>query len=143
MAETGTSPGTDGENRAMLEIATPDLYRMNAFRVLGLPVDASSSDLAKRQTMLKMLGKLGADASVPHHGILPLNPPADADALRQAGHRLRDPESRIVDELFWFWPVDLQNSDGDGGLSLLRRGDLLSEVCQYPHWDTSYGFVNN
>jgi hypothetical protein len=81
----------------MLEIATPDMYRINAFRVLGLPVNVSPGDLNKHQKRMKMLANLGADASQAQPAILPLDPSPDADAIRKAGQRLHDPESRIVD----------------------------------------------
>jgi len=124
VAETSTSRGIDGESRAMLEIATPDLYRVNAFRVLGLSVDVSSSDLSKQQKKMEMLEKLGEAAARAQQAILPLDPLPDADAIRKAGQQLRDPELRLIHELFWFWPARCADSDGDAAISLIRQGDL-------------------
>ena len=108
----------------MLELATPDLYRANVFRVLGLHVDVSSGELAKRQKKMKMLEKLGADYRV-RSAIFPLDPPPSEDDIRKAGQRLRDPESRLVHEVLWFWPAEYgKNSDGDSEIDLLRHNDL-------------------
>ena len=38
--------------------------------------------------------------------------PVDADAALQALWRLREPQQRLIDQLFWYWP------DGGGGDSL-------------------------
>ncbi len=124
MAESGTSLGADSECGAMLELATPDLYRLNAFRILGLPIDVSSGDLSRRQRKMKMLEKLGDDAAPRQAVILPLEPAPDSDAIRKANQRLHDPESRLVHEVFWFWPLDHQCSDDDRGLTLMRQADL-------------------
>ena len=124
MAEGSTSLGADGESKAMMDIATPDLYRVNAFRVLGLSVDVSSSDLSRQQKKMKMLEKLGEGATRAQQAILPLDPPPDVDAIRKAGQQLHDPEVRLVHELFWFWPARCGDSDGDAPISLMRQGDL-------------------
>jgi hypothetical protein len=115
----------------MLELATPDLYRVNVFRVLGLPVDVSSGELVKQQKKMKMLEKLGADSHA-QPAVLPLDPPPNGDDIRKAGQRLRDPESRLVHELLWFWPaVHGRDSDGDSEIGLLRHGDLTGAHRQW------------
>ena len=101
-------------------IATPELYRGNAFRVLGLPVDATMGDIRRRQNRLKMMEKLGMSAPKDTGGYLPLDVPPDEDDVRRAMQRLQDPEARLLDELFWFWPQELGSSD-DEGLNLLAE----------------------
>jgi hypothetical protein len=118
-----TSSGGDGESKAMLDIATPDLYRANAFRVLGLPVTTTPGDLAKQRQMLKLMEKLKTTSPTVAGGYLPLTPAPDGDARRRANQRLHDPEARLVDELFWFWPLDHESPDEDNALQLLRSGD--------------------
>lgn len=95
------------------DVATPQLYRANAFRVLGLSVTVDGAEMNRQQKKLKMLEKLGGTATQNHSGALPLTPPPDAEELRKAGQRLHDMQSRIVDELFWFWPSDHGNDDSD------------------------------
>lgn len=126
MDESSTSLGVDGESKAMLDIATPDMYRINAFRVLGLSVDVSPRDLTKHQGRMIRRKKLGDDAFQAQAAILSLNPPPDADAIRRAGQRLHDPVLRIVDELFWFWPVGRQDSAVDTDLTSMQHGTDLT-----------------
>lgn len=87
----------------LLKAATPELYRDNAFRVLGLLTTATTRDIERHQRNLKMSAKLGIGSTgQDQRGYLPL-PPPDDDAIQRATERLRDPESRFIDEFFWFW----------------------------------------
>ncbi len=116
-------PEPVGAGVALLEAATPLVYRTNAFRVTGLPVDASARDMSRelqKRAMLERLGRGPRGGSGP----LDLNPPADADAVRDAMQRLRDPERRLIEELFWFWPQAFGQSARDEALQALNRGDL-------------------
>ena len=126
MAETSTSLGADGESKEMLAIATPDMYRINAFRVLGLSVNVSPRDLTKHQGRMVRRKKLGDDAFQAQPAILPLKPPPDVDAMRRANQRLQDPVLRILDELFWFWPVGRQDSAVDTELTSMQQGSVLT-----------------
>lgn len=107
---------------ALSAAATPDMYRRNAFRVTGLPVDASSRDVTKQGEKLKMLEKLGG--LPPVAGPFALDPAPDQDALRDAVDRLRDPEKRLVDELFWFWPRTPGQGNADPALANLAAGSI-------------------
>jgi formylglycine-generating enzyme required for sulfatase activity len=113
--------GTDGFE-VLLEAARPDLYRTNAFRVAGLSVDATARDISRQVEKLKLMEKLGGGTSQVA-GLLALDPAPDADAIREAMQRLRDPERRLVDEFFWFWPHQLGQSQTDEALTALGRGD--------------------
>jgi len=103
---------------------TPLLYRENAFRVLGLSTVVEGAEATRRQKRLRMLEKVGATTPRSPAGVLPLKPPPDSDAIRRAGHRLHDMQSRLVDELFWFWPMSSARADGDEGYELLEAGDI-------------------
>lgn len=116
-------PAVEGESDVLLEVASPQIYRQNAFRVTGLSVDASTRDLDRASEKLRMLEKFGGGAPR-SGGPLPLEPPPGADELREAVQRLHDPEGRLVDELFWFWPEELGRSQLDAALAALGRGDL-------------------
>ena len=107
----------------LLEAATPELYRVNAFRVLELPVDATAREIARRAEMLKVMEKLGASAPK-QNGPLALDPAPDANAIRDAVQRLHDPERRLVDEFFWFWPWQLGQGKNDPVLKTLAAGDV-------------------
>jgi len=106
----------------LLEAATPDLYRRNAFRVLGLPVTASGRDIRRREQRLRIAERLGVAAHGGNGGYLPLDPPPTEEDIRNALQRLYDPETRLLDEFFWFWPRQLGSVEEDDGLALLAHG---------------------
>jgi len=120
---TSTTPATVGSTSSeiLLAAARPDLFRKNAFRVTGLTVEATSGDVARQSEKLRMAEKYGGGNRLP--SALPLMPPPDADQIREAVDRLRDPERRLVDEFFWFWPHELGGSQSDEALSALRRSE--------------------
>jgi len=114
---------SDRSSIKLFEVAKPELYRRNAFRVLGLPVGATMRDIKRRQTKLKMREKLGVNSTAEKGGYLPLKPPPDKDDIAKAMQCLQDPETRLLDELSWFWPQDLGSSEDDG-LKLLANNKL-------------------
>jgi len=112
------------ESNILLESSNPGLYTRNAFRVLELPVDATPRDIMKRQQMIEMARKTGMPIPPGPACYLPLlKSPPDEDAIRHAVQRLQDPEQRMVDELFWFWPHSPGQSKTDEGLRTLGQGD--------------------
>jgi hypothetical protein len=119
---------------ALLKVAHPELYRNNAFRVARLAVDAGPRDIARQLDRLKIMEKLGAAASATP-GPLSLDIPASGDDVRAAVERLRDPESRIIEEFFWFWPMTFGESQTDPALQALIRGD--SEAARSFWWERS------
>ncbi|WP_116202128.1 hypothetical protein [Amycolatopsis circi] len=84
------------------EVATPELYRRNPFRIVGLTAAATRREVRERR--LRVLGVLEAGGAVPD-GV-----PADAtaDQVRAAFDALGNTEHRLVDEVFWTWgrPID-------------------------------------
>ncbi|MEU4165023.1 hypothetical protein [Actinoplanes sp. NPDC026670] len=79
--------------------AGPDLFRLNAFRVTGLPTVADHRAVRQRRQQVVAAMSMGADVDrVPSD--------VDADEVRAAFDRLLgDPRYRLVDELFWLWDV--------------------------------------
>lgn len=106
---------------ALLEMATPSLYRGNLFRVLGLPVSATTADVRRQQKRLEMERKLGVTSNGAHGGMLALDPPGTPDETRAALDRLSEPEARLLDEVFWFWPLAADAAE-DLALRALERG---------------------
>lgn len=130
------------ECKPLLDAATKDLYRNNAFRITGLPVDASSREIAKHADKLKLMAELGQGEDI-HTAVFALKPPPALDVIREAIQRLKDPERRIVDEFFWFWPLELENSRSDPALEAMAKGDINSA---YNIWlsqenDATLGFI--
>lgn len=83
-----------GLTRALPGMARPELYRQNAFRLTGLATDASYREVKTRLEELRALARLGQlpDAAL------------DEETIRGAGQRLKDPERRLLEEIFWIWP---------------------------------------
>jgi hypothetical protein len=116
-----------GECKPLFEAATKDVFRKNAFRITGLSVDATAREVGKHADKLKMLAELGQD---PHSATaaLPIKPPPSLDEIREAIQKLKDPEKRLVDEFFWFWPEEFGKSQSDPAIQALTRGDLSSAI---------------
>jgi len=89
-------------------------------------VDATARDLAKRQQIVEMTSKTGISVPPGPGRALPLEDSADSSAVREAMQRLRDPERRLVEEFFWFWPHQLGQSQNDEALAALAQGDVVA-----------------
>jgi hypothetical protein len=121
---TLTSRSSEGstECRPLLDVATKDLFRKNVFRITGLRVDATSREIGKHAERLKLLAELGQDAQP--NAAFPLRPAPTVEDIRDAIQRLKDPEKRLIDEFFWFWPEDFGQSRPDAAIQALEKGDL-------------------
>ena len=116
----------NGEERGtfqpLLDLATPELYLRNPFRVLSLPMDATSKDVQRRLSRRKMQDKLGlAPVDARQSIVAPLTPPTDEE-IRAATDRLSRPTHRMLDELFWFWPTT-GDAAADPAINALEAGE--------------------
>lgn len=120
-------PNRKEECKPLIEAATRDLFRKNAFRITGLSVDATTREVTRHADKLKMLAELGQD---PHtqSAAFPMKPPPSLDDIREAIQKLKDPEKRLVDEFFWFWPEEFGNSQSDPAIQALAKGDSKTAV---------------
>lgn len=109
----------------LLQAATPEIYRINAFRISGLDVNASTREISNQLQKNQLFEKYG-NKSENTDSPFPIHPKPDTDQIRQALHRLRDPETRIIDEFFWFWPHSLEPNQKDNALELLSRKEIKS-----------------
>lgn len=121
VAETLTDEAETLASERLLEIAVPELYQRNAYRVLGLPVGASTREVRKRQKRHRRAERLGV-ATSDRHGYLPLPEPPDEDDMQKAMHRLQDPVSQLFDEFFWFWPLEPDGEQTDEALQFMSQG---------------------
>ena len=87
------------ECKPLLEAATKDLFRKNAFRVLGLAVDATNREVSKHGVKMKQMEELGL-GKASQAGAFPMSPPPSHDEIRATIQKLQDAEKRLVDELF-------------------------------------------
>lgn len=86
-----TSTVTDEFGPVLERISGADLYRNNAFRVTGLPPDATPAQIRRAREEAVLLSKVGA----------PPGQDADTETIRAAFETLRDPVARLTHELLW------------------------------------------
>jgi hypothetical protein len=115
------------ECKLLLDAATQDLFRHNAFRITGLPVDATTRQIATHGDKIKLMEELGQGESA-HTAAFALKPPPQLDQIREAVQKLNDPEKRLLDEFFWFWPQEFGKSQSDPALRALAKGDIDSAL---------------
>jgi len=131
MSEHYASSGTSIDDRGseiLLKMARPDIYRINAFRMIEIPVTSSPRVISSQMRKLDLMEKLGVTCQM-ERGFLPLTPAPDSEGRREAHQRLTDPESRLIDELFWFWPLQMGvPEDKDEALMFLKRNDFAGAV---------------
>ncbi len=111
----------------LLDLAGPALFRVNAFRVVGLPAHVAETQIRKQGEKLKFMLRHGTRVSGQTPGPLPLDPRPPDEAVSDALHRLSDPELRFIDEFFWFWPQPGLGSK-DHALVALGNRDIETAV---------------
>ena len=79
-----------------------DLVLRNPFRVLGLPVTASSREIAKRVSDLEMFAELGKDKNYPNDFPDLGEIDRSMEAIKDAARRIELPEMRVFHSFFWF-----------------------------------------
>ena len=109
-----------------LGMATPDIYRNNAFRRLDVFADAGASDIRRQQKRREMAAKLGVVESGTN--IWPLSLEESEEGVRAALDVLADPASRYLHEFFWFAATDKD----DDALTRLSSGE--PELARQ-HWE--------
>lgn len=117
--------------KILLNVAQPELYRLNSFRVTELPVDAEARDISRRQAVIKQAIEIGVPIPPGYGRVLPLKEQTGADQLSEAMQNLTDPGQRLIDEIFWFWPREMGKSREDPALTTLGSGEI-SQV--YSNW---------
>ncbi|MDF1798892.1 MAG: hypothetical protein P1V81_06930 [Planctomycetota bacterium] len=111
----------------LLALAGPRLYRNNMFRVLGLQVSSSASEVRKREKRMEMERKLGLDSSSTTINALELDPEPESEVRARAVERMSEPVARFLDEFFWVWPL-AGSGTLDGPIAALERGDLTAAM---------------
>lgn len=90
----------------LLDVAGPDLYRENAFRVTGLTTTATARQVRQRRQLALAAAELGAQSQLGDPRLPSPRPVAERE-LRRAFDAVDDAEERLVHELFWWWSEDL------------------------------------
>ncbi len=126
MGENSNTSGLrQGECSTLIEACTPLIYVRNPFRITGLAVDASTRDIKRRIDDLKQAEESG-EAEEEHQHAFALTPPPTIEVIREAALSLQDPERRIIEEFFWFWPNKWGSGNSDPALIALKDGNKTS-----------------
>ena len=120
----------------MIQAANLNIYRENTFRITGLPVDASEKEIKKHVDKLKMMEELGYGQGA-NPAAFALDPPPSVDQIREAMQRLKEPEHRLVDEFFWFWPKEFGKSANDPAIQAILAGDSGTAYDIWTRLETS------
>lgn len=83
-----------------------DLVLRNPFRILGLPVTASSREIAKRVSDLEMFAELGKEKTYPGDLAEIGEIDRSLDSIKDAARRIELPEMRVFYSFFWFHSGD-------------------------------------
>lgn len=119
--------GTNSSCAPLIEACTLALYQKNIFRVTGLPVDATSKEVSRQAQKLQMLEEYSGGTSG-HQAAFPLSVPPTTDEIRAALSRMKEPEHRIVDEFFWYWPEEFGASKSDPAIQSVLAGDANAAI---------------
>lgn len=114
----------------LMDACTLELYTKNIFRVAGLPVDATSKEIARQAQKLQMLEEMGGDAAGTSPAFALAIPPT-SDEIRAALSRIKESQHRIVDEFFWYWPEEFGSSKNDPAIQAMMSGDIEGAVKQW------------
>jgi hypothetical protein len=107
-----------------MEACTLDLYQKNIFRITGLPVDATPKEVATQAKKLQMMIAEGLEGNVGGaKAAFPLAPPPTTEQIREALARMKEPEHRLIDEFFWYWPENFGSSKSDPAIQAVLAGD--------------------
>lgn len=110
------------ECRVLFDVCHTRLYHDNLFHLTGLSVDATLRDVARRQDDLKA-AEMAGDWDSEFRHIMTTRGIPEPGKVHEAFLNIQDPERRIVEELFWFWPVDSGQGKHDPALQYLINGD--------------------
>ncbi|OGU18617.1 MAG: hypothetical protein A2X85_17415 [Geobacteraceae bacterium GWF2_54_21] len=102
-----------------------DLIHQNPFRILGLPINASEKDIAKRVSELEAYASIGKEIS--YETDYPCLSPLErtAETIREAANRIETADGRLFYTFFWFWQY---NSADELALDVLRDGNIDKSI---------------
>ena len=121
----------NNECPALMDACTLDLYKKNIFRITGLSVDATSKEVSRQVQKLQMLEDMGGSDAAGPQPAFALAGKRSSDEIRDALSRMKEPEHRLIDEFFWFWPEEFGASKDDAAIQAMLSGD---EKGAYQLW---------
>ena len=120
---TNLLENTTALKETLIKRSTPDIYRSNALRYLDLPAFSTMRQINKRKQIIEICKSTGA--SIPKSlGINLLHQGVDYSIdLNQIIEKFKNPINHLIEEFFWFWPLNTQNIKQDQGLNFLSNND--------------------
>jgi len=106
----------------LLDLAVPEIFDLNAFRVLELSVEASGRDVSRRREFMEKATRHRLPLPPGPARVFPRSPAPDEHDIRLAAHTIQDAERRLAHEFFWFWPSAPNQAATDPALAQLREG---------------------
>lgn len=116
----------------LMQMATPELYEKNTFRLLGISPGISEREAKRTIDKIQKLRRTGISISNPH-ALLPIAE-VDDEEINAAGQIILNAEERFLHEFFWIFPASLtgkaenpefvtalQANDLDGAIEILRE----------------------
>lgn len=102
-----------------------DLIHQNPFRILGLPINASEKDIAKRVSELEAYTSIGKRISFETDYPCLSDFERTTETIREAANRIETAESRLFYTFFWFWQY---NSADELALDVLKDGNIDKSI---------------
>lgn len=121
------------------EINGKTIYLQNGFRIFNLPINAKpskvGSEFNKIEAMINLndLSKTEPLMDVYQNRPFQISPRPNYLDYQNAKNRLSESRSRFIEEIFWFWPEDL-NDKKDPTVRSLKKGDVDGAVSL---WNSS------
>ena len=93
-----------------------NIYRHNGFRLLNLPISTSNKNIRRRFGKIESFKKVSGNEDEVLENfkddlLFPIIPSPSYKDYQDANNRLNKIKIRFIDEIFWFWPSDLESLD--------------------------------
>lgn len=102
-----------------------NLIHQNPYRILGLQINASDKEIAKRVSELEAYASIGKEISFETDFPCLSSFVRTADAVREAANRIETTEGRLFHTFFWFWQY---NSVDELAFEVLRDGNVDKSI---------------
>lgn len=119
--------------KTLWEICTPDLYRKNPFRIVGIHADAGAREIKRRICEIRDAMEFGDASSEFSYAYAP-SPLPDLGEIQEASRQFDDPEIRVAYEFFWFWPKEWGSGRSDPAIAALMAGDSNTALEHWKSW---------
>ncbi len=122
-----------------------NIYKTNGFRILGLDITSKNRKIDNRISKIdRYRERKNFKDTEPLKGVfknsnmdflLPVSPEPSYNEYQQAKNRLSNVESRLIDEIFWFWPKSFEDNLDEEIVGYLKESKYNKAIS---YWnDTS------